>query len=793
LRDEPPEGDIRRVPKLLLTNGLEKRLVPLGDQPLTVGRDPDNSLAIEGADVSRHHCRIERDGPGAWRVIDLGSKNGTYLNGRPVTAPTRISLRDTITVGEATLVLSRDDEGRSDEGTTEDEQRAPRASIPPAPKPFLEPAAILDKPKSGFWSHESDADLFAFTEDDDPSSSEKPLPPGLDRRQTRSFLKDQLLHLNFLSQAIASELDLDRLLDQILDAVLDFTRFERGLLLLLTETGELRPVRARNLDRDSLPEGERAFSSKVIDTALKRRDATLVRETAQDELARSGFDPKASWASLGLKSALCLPLLTPVRSTRRLSASDERRVRSAPTRVLGAIYLDSRRDVRSFDAKDRRLLRAVGHQAAMALQNAKLHHQATTDPLTQLANRGFFEQLFVEELKRAAEENTPLAFLMLDLDRFKLVNDRYGHQVGDQVLREVARRVKESIRRDDLAGRYGGEELCVLLPGADGEAAKTVAYKIRQALRASPLSEAKLGITVSIGISVFPDHGRDTTSLVKRADQALYQAKQTGRDRAELWRGSLDRSGHRMDALAGIVSGDIARDQRNLMAILEAVELSRAPMDPTEYLSLVLDKVLDVSRGERTLLFLGDSADHLELVATRGRGGSSLRTEEIQFSGSTVRNAVLEKRALCVLDAAEGSWIKNGPSSSIESLKLKTVMCVPLVARRFRMSSIAPPPDQFVGALYVDDKAAHREFTQGDLVALEALAHELAATLAYNPRFARPRSPLEPTGHFPPEPETELEILRAEVLKLREENKALRETTVSKRPPLDETASSPSV
>src|SRR5256885_9634827 len=119
---------------------------------------------------------------------------------------------------------------------------------------------------------------------------------------------------------------------------------------------------------------------------------------------------------------------------------------------------------------------------------------------------------------------------MLDLDQFKNVNDHYNHQINNQILHKISHHIKKSIRRDDVAGRYGGEELAVLLPGADGEAAKHVAAKIRAALKSSPMSEAKVPVTVSIGISVFPDHGRDGTTLVKRADQALYHAKPTGRD-----------------------------------------------------------------------------------------------------------------------------------------------------------------------------------------------------------------------------------------------------------------------
>jgi diguanylate cyclase (GGDEF)-like protein len=760
----------RPMVKLVVTNGPEKRVLPLDATPVTIGRDPENTLTIEGADVSRRHCRIEPDGTGSWRVVDLGSKNGTLLNGRPITGPSPLRASDKLTIGDASVVI------------LPEEAESTPAAAPPVPIGSLQPrGSSRERAVSSLWPSVNESDPFGFTEgeDDDGSSStsiDKPAP-GQDRRTTRGFLKDRLLRLNLLSQAIASELDLDRLLDAILDAVIDFTGFERGLLLLVEDGGELKPVLGRNLDHQQLQPEERNFSSNVIELALKRRDATLVRDVPDDRRS-AGWDPKASWASLGLKSALCLPLMAPLRGrpavpVQKPAAPGERRRVRVPTRLFGMIYLDSQKEVRPFDAKDRRLLRTVGAQAAIAIQNAKLHQQATTDPLTQLANRGFFEQHFAEEIKNAIEHGTAMAILMLDIDRFKSVNDRYGHQVGDQVLRELAKRVRDSIRRDDLAGRYGGEEFIILLPGAGLDAAKTVAYKIRTALKASPMSAEQIPVTASIGIAIFPDHGRDAASLTKRADQALYLAKHSGRDRAEVWRASLDRSGHRMDALAGMVSGDAARDQRNLKVLLEMGALALAPLEAKDYLARVLDKVIELTRAERALLFLGDDPDHLDLAAKRVRMGVVSAPEEaVKFSGSSVRSAVLERRALCLLDAADGDWQKSGPSSSIESLRLKTVMCVPLATPGARGGAEpSAPGDGLLGALYVDDKAVRREFAQGDLVALEALGNQLSLALAYDPRFIKERKADE-----------EVTTMRIELARLREENAKLRESKRSTGP-----------
>src|SRR5271170_1998957 len=119
----------RSMAKLLLTNGPETRVLLLADSPLTIGRDPENSLTIEGADVSRRHCRIEPDGEGAWRVVDLGSKNGTFLNGKPVVGPSPLRVADTLNVGDAVLkvVAENDAEARA------------VVETPSMPMPVLEP------------------------------------------------------------------------------------------------------------------------------------------------------------------------------------------------------------------------------------------------------------------------------------------------------------------------------------------------------------------------------------------------------------------------------------------------------------------------------------------------------------------------------------------------------------------------------------------------------------------------------------------------------------------------------
>ena len=176
-------------------------------------------------------------------------------------------------------------------------------------------------------------------------------------------------------------------------------------------------------------------------------------------------------------------------------------------------------------------------QLALGLKRVSLYGQvqesAIHDGLTGLlVRRHFFERL-EEEVGRASRRGTRLAFLMVDLDYFKQVNDTYGHLVGDHVLREVARRIQASVRDLDLVGRYGGEEFGVVLPEAGRALGIQIADRIRQAIGGAAIFayDEKVQITVSIGVALCPEDSSSADGLIEKADEAMYRAKAQGRNR----------------------------------------------------------------------------------------------------------------------------------------------------------------------------------------------------------------------------------------------------------------------
>jgi diguanylate cyclase (GGDEF)-like protein len=175
--------------------------------------------------------------------------------------------------------------------------------------------------------------------------------------------------------------------------------------------------------------------------------------------------------------------------------------------------------------------RFVSH-GTLALRNAWLMEQvqrmATTDGLTGVANRAAFDQALAAEIGRAARQRADVSLLLLDIDHFKALNDRHGHQVGDEVLRLVGATLAAASREFDTAARYGGEEFAVLLPATSREEAAEVADRLRTAIADMP---SGLDVTVSAGVATFPLDAPGADGLVAAADHALYSAKRGGRNR----------------------------------------------------------------------------------------------------------------------------------------------------------------------------------------------------------------------------------------------------------------------
>lgn len=177
--------------------------------------------------------------------------------------------------------------------------------------------------------------------------------------------------------------------------------------------------------------------------------------------------------------------------------------------------------------------RKKAHKDLMKSKNL-LRQQSIRDHLTGLFNRRYLEETMVRELNRASRRNLPVGLIMADVDYFKQINDTYGHAAGDAILRKLGEVLRENVRSEDVASRYGGDEFIVLLPEASREVTKNRAEKLLEIVRQAIIRFNEVTfdtVTLSAGVSVFSEDGEAAESILKAADLALYQAKEKGRNR----------------------------------------------------------------------------------------------------------------------------------------------------------------------------------------------------------------------------------------------------------------------
>ena len=194
------------------------------------------------------------------------------------------------------------------------------------------------------------------------------------------------------------------------------------------------------------------------------------------------------------------------------------------------ITQEERYNTRSF------FLLTIGQLAGQAVENARLYEMATVDKLTKLKMRHIFDITIETEVYNVRFSGKPLSLVMLDVDDFKNFNDTYGHQIGDKVLQEVGRLIKNSIRKTDVACRYGGEEFAIIFPNTPIVIARNISERIRKKVEEYKLliGEQKITITLSIGVAQYSlEVEKEITykELIRRADKALYYAKEVGKNR----------------------------------------------------------------------------------------------------------------------------------------------------------------------------------------------------------------------------------------------------------------------
>lgn len=327
---------------------------------------------------------------------------------------------------------------------------------------------------------------------------------------------------------LSSNAELPTVLSSLADALRRVTESEYCIIYLVEPGGEtLRPAAVDGLPGAPLQEA-RAIAELTVH--MGEGITGLVAKTGKSEIVG---DMEADTRGVIVPNhppTLMSSIFVPLR---------------AAGQVVGVLRL-SREGINRYNRQDLKIAEVVGQQAAVAVQNSQLFDEtrelyektrwvSVTDALTGLFNQRYLSERLPAELDRATQYGSRVSLLMMDADTLKRVNDRYGHDRGDQLIRRIADTLREHIRIGDTAIRYAGDEFLVILPDATDDQARAVGERIRQAVLMLDIAE-DIPTSISMGAATYPDQASTLEELVKFADAALYESKRSGRNRLTVFR-----------------------------------------------------------------------------------------------------------------------------------------------------------------------------------------------------------------------------------------------------------------
>lgn len=348
-----------------------------------------------------------------------------------------------------------------------------------------------------------------------------------DRDKKISELQKSLYNMSILynvSQAVNFIDDLKRLLQVILSKALMTLEAEKGSLMLYDYSENslqvkvvygLQDEKVENDINNGLFECAKIKAGEGVAGTVFLEKKAIITNLGSNDPRFVKFGTATNTDSL-----LCVPLI-------------------AKNEAIGVINISNKQKGKLFNQQDLEFMSALASQAAIAIDNAKLYELATKDGLTKLYIYRHFYTLLENEIRRCFRYKHKMSLLMMDIDNFKLINDTYGHLVGDQILREISAKITQNIRKIDTPARYGGEEFAIILPETSLEEAIIIAERMRisiKGIKVEGKNKEYAQPTISIGIAEYPTQAQDGETLIGNADIALYYAKAHGKDVVSLYR-----------------------------------------------------------------------------------------------------------------------------------------------------------------------------------------------------------------------------------------------------------------
>ncbi|MDU1414590.1 MAG: diguanylate cyclase [Clostridium sp.] len=437
---------------------------------------------------------------------------------------------------------------------------------------------------------------------------------------------------------------------------------------------------------------------------MARSRATEIKMTRK--IISDGYGNNFGYENEGnIKAAMCIPITAITKSNRGISKYEYNH------NVLGYIYIESERKLNNINDETMKKCITISRILYMILDKNNIRKSSTVDKLTNTLTRRYLEQFIHDQIDRSLNLNSEFSTIMIDIDKFKGINDTYGHRTGDLVLQNLCKVAIKNIRHDDVIGRYGGEEFIVVLPNTGLDQAFVIAERIRNKIIEAKLMGEKRIVTVSLGVSTYPLHASTYEELIEKADQALYMAKNSGRNRTRIWNESYGSKISTTNKLSGIFVGTGNQDYRNVSTVIEFIDMINEDIKVERKIEITVNRIFEITDADICILFLFNG-ENLEVKYSCVSSNVQNSKDELCDEHDLIK--IIESgENVCGVD---WSYIKECKEGKIPNLKSN--MVIPLKTE-----------SETIGVLYLSVDINRKEFTYDELNFINTLAKVMVPML----------------------------------------------------------------
>lgn len=378
------------------------------------------------------------------------------------------------------------------------------------------------------------------------------------------------------------------------------------------------------------------------------------------------------------KSIICIPIImqTKFKDRKGVSINDtDSSIASINhnAKISGYLYLESDTILNNFNDNSFKICETLCPLIGFIIENQHLIVNSSIDKLTGTYMRKYMEEVIFPQIK----ENTPaegsFSLLMLDIDDFKLINDKFGHQTGDYVLKKLCNIILKKLSSSYYCSRYGGEEFTILLPNTSINQAEIITENLRKCIQESKILSTKRDVTVSIGLSNYPSHGTTLQELIEKADKALYVAKENGKNTYQVWQDEFLGKVKVTDKLTGILCGNAVQDHRNVSVIVELLDLIKEDVSLEQKIYNFLGRIIEIIEAKQGILFLL-SEDEIVAKYERFRFKDNFAFE-YNCNDNLVKDVIAKKQGIYLID-----WDSISDVDSISKMPdWKSVILIPII------------------------------------------------------------------------------------------------------------------